>query len=307
MGYIEGWEVAALSAATAIAGLGQDGWEFVRTSRSRAIFRSVEAGLFAKLTTPEGVVRMATEAVFARWAERAGVPAVALASEVPDQPVIGPFGAATFWPLHRVLTMEEVDMAWMGAALGSLHSRLDPPPVPAWAPRAGIDERFAQMGASGQIPPSLLATLESKAARILAQAESLTQGLAPVVLHGDAFPDNVVAASYGLLLVDFEQAQIGPAAYDLAPTLVLARRFGFPEDAAAELIRAYGPVDPAALETMVELTELVITSGAIGLYACRHELFRQELAVRANSLGDGGVAGWTSHHRLLQQLPASEP
>jgi Ser/Thr protein kinase RdoA (MazF antagonist) len=122
------------------------------------------------------------------------------------------------------------------------------------------------------------------------------------VLHGDAFPENVVANDGRLLLADFELAQLGPAEFDLAATVVLARRFGFAGASSERLLRGYGRHDPELLDAMVDLAELRITFGAIGVYAGRHESFRQELAVRVESLSDGGRAQWTPHRQLLERL-----
>ena len=47
----------------------------------------------------------------------------------------------------------------------------------------------------------------------------------PVLLHGDALIGNTILSGGKLVLIDFDSAGMGAREWDLAPTLVTARRF----------------------------------------------------------------------------------
>jgi Ser/Thr protein kinase RdoA (MazF antagonist) len=246
---------------------------------------------------------MATEVEFATWAPTIDLPIVSLSPRVSgSQPIVTDGAVATIWSLGEPIPAHQVDMLWLGRTLAFLHGAETRPRLPAWSVQATIQRRRVELAASGTVSAALIADLDRAATRILATADALLSALPTVVLHGDAFPDNVVTGASGLMLVDFELAQFGPAVYDLAPVSVLNRRFGFPDAAVAELLHGYGPVDPAALEAAIELTELAVTCGAIGTYASRHDVFRDELVVRTRSLLNGGDEMWTPHHQLLDRV-----
>lgn len=301
--YEEGWERPALKAALEETALPPTDWEFLGSSRDRAAFRSVQVGVFAKVTSPQGIDRMGVEASVARWAAAAGVPVADLLPEVSDQPIIGHFGAATFWPLYEPVPAESVDMAWMGQTLAALHRIPPPPALPPWNPATWFDQSIADLRSVRDVRPRLVDHLVSQGRHIIATVQSLTRSVTHVVLHGDAYPDNVVAQDHCLRLVDFELSELGPAVFDLAPTVVLARRFAFPSEFSRRLLSAYGDHDHELLNAMVDLAELRITCGAIGFYTRRYPTFQTELAVRVQSLGDAGTTQWTPHRELLKHLP----
>jgi thiamine kinase-like enzyme len=67
------------------------------------------------------------------------------------------------------------------------------------------------------------------------------------LIHGDLIPENFVLSGGHLLLVDWEYAGNGAAATDLA---MVISNFELDAAAAQSLLRLYGPVDHAAIETM---------------------------------------------------------
>jgi hypothetical protein len=302
--YQEGWEWPALAAAVATTSLPESGWAFVASSRKRAAFRCAGAGTFAKVTTPEGIDRMVTETAFARWADDAGVPVAALSGDVVEQPVIGSFGAATFWALYEPVAAEAVDMVWMGRTLAGLHAVKDRSVLPPWDPASWFDTFMVWLRSTTGLDTDLVHQLASRGRHIIDRSVDLAASAQMVVLHGDAYPDNVVASDSGPRLIDFELAQLGPAEFDLAPTVVLARRFGFSRSSSLRLLRSYGDHDSELLNVMVDLAELRVTCGAVAIYS-QHSSFRTELGVRVDSLGDAGQTEWTPHRRLLDQLSSS--
>jgi len=67
------------------------------------------------------------------------------------------------------------------------------------------------------------------------------------LIHGDLIPENFILSGGRLLLVDWEYAGNGAAATDLA---MVISNFELDAATAQSLLRHYGPVDQAAIETM---------------------------------------------------------
>ena len=67
------------------------------------------------------------------------------------------------------------------------------------------------------------------------------------LVHGDLIPENFILSGGRLLLVDWEYAGNGAAAADLA---MVISNFELDAAAAQALLRLYGPLDHAAIETM---------------------------------------------------------
>jgi hypothetical protein len=285
-----GWERDALDEALAIAALPLTGWEFGRTGGHRTSFRCPELGLFVKLTTPSGVDDMAYESTVASWIGQTGLPGITLAPAVADQPVLGNFGAATFWRLVDAVPYDEVDMTWMGEALASFHAQEAPDFFRGWDPEGWSHEDLRIIRTLPGVEASTIERLEREAARILSRARELTADAPMVVLHGDPHAGNVVQAAPGQpLFCDFELAQLGPAEWDLSLVAVRVRRMGMSKDLLDQMLQGYGSYDKTMLETMVELRELRMAGGT--RYAVR-PTFPEQLALRTAGLGDGGISQW---------------
>ncbi len=109
-------------------------------------------------------------------------------------------------------------------------------------------------------------------------ASRLRRGRSPLqALHGDAHAGNLLRTARGLLWTDFEDACVGPVAWDVA-TLV-ARR----PDGTAEMLDAYGDI-PGAEEilTFIEAREL---EAAIYMQVLARR-FPQRKAEAANALAE---------------------
>jgi aminoglycoside phosphotransferase (APT) family kinase protein len=283
-----------------------DDFEFVEAGRGRALFRSPLHRLFVRLDGPGREARGAMEVEFATWAAAAGLPVVAPDARAPSQPVLGGFGAVTFWPLHEPVPLDEVDLAWFGRTLRRLHDQRPLPPVRRWDPRSSIAAGVARLRAIAGLDPGLAAALATAGDRAAARAEAAASRAAVSPIHGDASPDNVVRDGDRLLLTDFEQGTIGPAGYDLAPVRMLARRFGLEPERRDEVLLAYGiRPDVEGDDALTELYEVVVTAGAIARHAA-HPVFERELRHRLGSLERPGAGDrWTPHRHLLATLPGA--
>lgn len=299
---VEEWELPALHAAMTVAGLGTAKYELIQSARDRAHFRLPAEELHV-LVTPRGREETVShELAFSLWAHGLGLPVVAPDERVTAQPVVTEEGVASFWPLHQPVSIAELDYEWLGHTLRQLHQQVAQPPSSRWDPAHGIEVALRRLRRAPRVAQHIVAELASEARSALSQVYELTQGQPLVPVHGDAVPDNVVMSPNGLLLVDFEMSGIGSAGYDLAPTQMLARRFGLASEATTRVLRGYGQIiGDDVNEAMIRLYEIVVTCGAIAPYAPTQPLFQEELARRVESMRGGNDRKWTPHVHLLHR------
>ena len=288
-----GWEPNALEGALAAAGLPLDGWEFGRTGGHRTSFRSVDQGLFVKISAPSGVDDLVYESQIAAWLTDTDLPIIGLARDVPERVVEGDWGAATFWPLVEAVPYNDVDMRWMGRSLAAFHHHEPAPGLRPWAPEHWSQHDIQVIRGLDGVAPETCDVLQAEADRILGRAREQTDTARLVFLHGDAHAGNVVRSAKGAqLFCDFELAQFGPAEWDLSLVPVRVRRLGMSKDRLDELLEGYGPYDAEMLDAMIELRELRMAGGT--RYAQRPN-FLSQVALRASTLGDSGHADWTAN------------
>ncbi len=212
------------------------------------------------------------EVVVARVLEGAGVPAVRLAGPT-DQPVhlsgVGEDGAVmSVWAevAHRPGV---VTAATLGALARQLHDATRPP-----LPEVGDLDPFAasaaQVDGARRLGHTALAEMDllDAAARELRAAWTRLAAddpLGTALVHGDLHVGNVLVGPDGPVLADLELAGMGPASYDLAPTLVAIDRYGADPAGADAWVAAYG-ADPRRWEGMAALCrayELWVTAWSL--------------------------------------------
>jgi hypothetical protein len=297
------------SLAPAIERLGWavDDFEYLDETRGRVLFRSVTHRVFIRHDGRGRESRAIAEIDFASWAASTGLPVVAPDARLVSQPIVGEFGAVTFWPLLEPVAAADVDPSWFGRTLRRLHDQRPLPAVAEWQPRswiaAGVEILRSTPGVDSGLATALAAAGESAASQAEATADRSLQS----PIHGDASPDNVVRDDTRLLLTDFEKGSLGPAIYDLAPLHMLARRFGYDAARVDEVLRAYGSrPDGEAQAVLTRLFEVVVIAGAIAPYAA-HALFEHELRLRLGSLDQPERdVRWTPHKQLLAEERKSE-
>lgn len=202
------------------AGLDATGGTPIRVGEN-AIFR-LPAGVIVRVARSGQQDAAAKEVNVARWLEASGLPAVR-ALDI-SQPVVIDGHAATFWhelPEHRQGTPSEV-----ATAIWSLHQLPTPTDfdLPQLRPFVRLAERID--GAT-VISDDDRAWLNGQLDLLQARYSELPDGLAPAVIHGDAWAGNVVHTQTGeIAFLDLERFSIGPPEWDLVSTAVKFASYG---------------------------------------------------------------------------------
>ncbi|MEO5780946.1 MULTISPECIES: phosphotransferase family protein [Arthrobacter] len=110
-----------------------------------------------------------------------------------------------------------------GNALAALHGITGPesgagagPGAVRGAPRGEApDQLAATLGMVAALVPDLEAPAARVAARLRRRLEDVTAGVAPVLIHGDFSPDQVLVSGADVRLIDFDRARYGAAESDL--------------------------------------------------------------------------------------------
>jgi aminoglycoside phosphotransferase (APT) family kinase protein len=166
------------------------------------------------------------QASLTRWLSTRGVPA--------QRPIAGPFAVddlvVTGW--ERLDDGADVDYRQVGAAISALHeldlsSVADHVALP-WCGDAtwpGLAERLDTAAAAGVVDVEDIAILRSEMTE-LEGWEGSARDEDLVVCHGDVHPQNVMMAGTEAVVLDWDSICFGPAAWDHAPLLTWAERWG---------------------------------------------------------------------------------
>jgi homoserine kinase type II len=177
--------------------------------------------LFLRVNEGKTLAEVAYEADLVDHLAARGVPTprpVAAASGRPFADVGGKL--VTLFPWiegHHTEAPSPDETRAVGAALARVHLAGEDFPrrrESRYAP-ALILERARALAARGHLPVDVAAVL-GEVIPALGDLPPSRRG----VIHGDLFPDNVLFASSGALLLDFEQASDGTLVYDLAVALL---------------------------------------------------------------------------------------
>jgi len=119
--------------------------------------------------------------------------------------------------------------------------------------------------------------------------------LGTVLVHGDVHADNALVTEEGPVLIDLEDAGIGPASWDFVPQAVGVRHYGVPPERYREFVGGYGaePGEWPGLDLMCQVYELRNTAWAMRCGADSPRL-AAEATIRVEGLLDGGERLWTS-------------
>lgn len=259
--------------------------------RQNAIFRLSAQALSLRVYGPEDAWFKARLMVaFARFLAERGIPAVRLAAVEARQPtdVLGTPVSVWRW-IDEVPSGGAAHRAH-GALLRRLHDVADGfcGATRPFDPLGKIRSRIDRLIADGRLADDALRTLEWALARVTEVWEEAPRNsaLGDGVVHGDALIGNTVASASGLALIDFDSVVRAPRTWDLAPTLVAARRYPSADfDAWHRFLDGYGAAADTLddVEPMALVKELSITV-ALCLSATRSSAIDREIAQR--------VSGW---------------
>ena len=211
------------------------------------------------------------------------------------QPLLIGDRAVTLW--RRLRSVATPTLEAVGRAVRAIHEATAeslPRSVPTIDP-------FAQVRASLDSPSSwsgsvAVKELQHRTNELASSWQEETQDdpLGKVVVHGDPHADNAVASAGGLVLLDLEDAGVGPASWDFAPLAVGVERYGLPAEDYRQFAAGYGaePGTWPGHSLMCRVYELLVTSWAVRCSVDSPRLAR-EATVRISGVLEGDPSRWT--------------
>ena len=273
------------------AGLDGMGAEVVR-SRASIHVNLPQADVVARVEGPGGHDLAFRQVVVAQALATRDAP-VARLIRPEIQPLLVGDGAVTLW--RRLRSMGTPTPKAVGKAVRAIHESTAeslPNTVPTIDP-------FGQVRACLDSPSPLSGSPEvvelRRRANDLAsrwRKETKDDPLGKVLVHGDPHTDNAIVSERGLVLLDLEDAGVGPASWDFAPLSVGIERYGVPPENLKQFAAGYGAKPGPGLPLMCRVYELVATSWAIRCSADSPRM-AGEAAVRISGLLDGDPSRWT--------------
>lgn len=279
---------AALEAACGRAGLdARDA--VVLHVRANAVYHLPREGVVARVRfapgDPGAVVERFTAAIrVTRWLRDQRFPAPEPVDL--DQPVSVAGHVVSFWK-YVTVTGEGRDAVALGQLIRRLHD-LPPPAVPLPAANL-LGSLRADLENSGAVTADERCWLLARAGELEEQYRQARSVLGAGLVHGDAHAGNLLHASAGVVLGDWDSVCYGPRELDLVPTS-LWWRFGRPEAEWDRFCAAYG-VSTAGLTALPLLQRFRELRGLAAYVRNAGEpAFRTELSKRIATLRTGDQA-----------------
>ncbi|OPC76798.1 hypothetical protein B4N89_45830 [Embleya scabrispora] len=203
------------------------------------------------------------------------------------EPVVHDGHVLTWWEYYPQPPGWRPDAAELGSILRRLHALPQPPePPPTYRPLADLADRVA---ASTTLDQTDKAWLAARIDTLLERYEHLTFPLGPAgLIHGDAYPGNLLADRHLTRLGDWDEAAHGPRELDLVNTYQ-GTRFGRGEPELERFADAYG-FDPRrwdGFSVLREMRDLHTLGSFIRRADARDRNAHRELAHRITTLRTG--------------------
>jgi Ser/Thr protein kinase RdoA (MazF antagonist) len=237
------------------------------------------------------------QVVLARWLAAEGFPTTVPLAD----PDVVDGAQVTLWE-YVPADGRPIDFAQLGEVVARLHrvapARLnDVVALPfcgdaAWL---AIDRRLAQAEAAGVVDAGGIDAL-TQVALALGDWQARARQEPLVVCHGDAHPQNVLMRGDEVVILDWDQICLGPAAWDHAALIPWADRFGGPVDAYPDFARGYGADlrDSQLANDLAVLRLLAATLNAIISAGGNPEHVAEATARMRYWLGDPAAPTWTA-------------
>lgn len=236
--------------------------------------------------------RVGTVVRVARHFERHGVPAIRLLEGI-EQPLSVGGHLVTVW--HRVPSIgRAATSADLARLLRQVHALPAPDGLAEWAPFAAVRARVSD---AEEISDSDREFLLDRCAELEAALAELVFPLPRGLVHGDAYPGNVIPGPDGPVLCDFDSSCVGPPEWDLTPLAVGRERFGDPPVHYRTFAAEYGfdVTSWAGFSVLRSIRELKLTTSVLPILRSRPQV-RPELYRRLDDLRNARTdARWTRY------------
>jgi hypothetical protein len=227
--------------------------------------------------------RVGTVVRVAEHFERHGVPAIRLLSGF-DQPLRIGEHLVTVW--HRVPEIGRLATARdLALLLRRVHALPPPSGLAEWAPFAAVRARVSD---AEELDEGDRQFLLERCAEVEAALAELDFPLPRGLVHGDAYPGNVINGPDGPVLCDFDSSCVGPPEWDLTPLAVGRERFGDPPGRYRQLADTYGfdVTTWPGFAVLRAVRELKLTTSVLPILRS-HPRVRPELRRRLDDLKRG--------------------
>lgn len=281
-----------LAGTCALLGLDPAGARLLRFTNN-AVYALVTAPFVVRIVGSTQLRhRVGTVVRVARHFEHHGVPAIRLLGDV-EQPLEVGGHLVTVW--HQVPSIgraaTSVDLARL---LRQVHALPPPPGLAEWAPFAAVRARVSD---AEEISDTDRKFLLDRCAELEAELAELEFPLPRGLVHGDAYPGNVIPGPDGPVLCDFDSSCVGPPEWDLTPLAVGRERFGDPPVGYRTFAAAYGfdVTSWPGFAVLRGIRELKLTTSVLPILRSRPQV-RPELYRRLDDLRNARTdTRWTRY------------
>ncbi|MCX5206885.1 aminoglycoside phosphotransferase family protein [Streptomyces sp. NBC_00237] len=219
-------------------------------SHATAVFLLPEAHTVVRVSRAGGEASIARAVAVTRWLADQGVPV----TEPLDvkQPVLAGEYVVSLWDHYPQPEGAPPGVYHLGVLLRQLHEvQLPPVELPSYQPHVSLRESVrASVALSSEDADWLL----GRSDELVKAYSQLDFPLGEGLIHGDAYPGNVLWDGAGARLGDWDEAAFGPREVDLANTFQ-GVRFGRTQEQLRAFSEAYG-YDLAGWPGLLVLTEL---------------------------------------------------
>lgn len=246
----------ALAAACASVGLDADGAQVLH-DRANTVYKLGGQPIVARLRYAPApspwIDRLLVSVGLTAWLSTLGFPAVRPLDV--EQPVNAYGYLVTFWHYLEATGAPWEDVDSLGRLLRQLHALPAPPfRLPAASPLGSLPEDTERCPWLTDAERSwLLARYEHLQVEYSGTSWALGCGL----IHGDAYPENLIHTRNQVVLSDWDSVSYGPREQDIVPASI-RYRFGHPKAEWDQFCAAYGvrPADLPGLTVLRQMREL---------------------------------------------------
>jgi hypothetical protein len=227
------------------------------------------------------------------WEERDAPVARLVRPEM--QPLASCGGAVTLWRWLRAEgAVSAFELGRTARILHDLGRHELPHDLPRLEPTARVREWIHRPVAWIREPDRLVLMERLNDLERWWRDEGASDPLGFVLLHGDVHRENSLATHKGVVLLDLEDAGVGPVSWEFAPFAVGVRRYGLPNEMLLRFCAGYGedPRSWVGFDRMCELYELEVVVWALHCGERSRSLAR-EAAIRLDGFLGRGSKDWT--------------